>query len=224
LLALPGRDDKLTELGDNWKTYKAKRNNYRKLRNKAYQQAFPKGAALDQIWGGDGSNINALLTVFRHLNACKYCNYAHHDFALQAGVSKEELAQLEGIAPEKFDAEKFLAITYARELANKNFSDVDPKLLASFKKAYSKVERGDIQTTARIIMLFSMICNTSDAFVERVKGSPVEGSRLLDELIVAITFFGGILPVVGLYIALLRGENPINTLNDFIHFSDQYGQ
>lgn len=165
-----------------------------------------------------------IMVAISTLNACKYCNYAHHDFALQAGVTEEELAQLEGITPENFNAEKFLAITYVRELANSNFSGVDPDLLDKLKKAYSKVERGDIQTTARIIMLFSMICNTSDAFVERVKGKPVEGSKLFDELVVATAFFAGILPVVGLYIALLRGENPMNTLNDFIHFSDQYGQ
>lgn len=165
-----------------------------------------------------------IMVAISTLNACKYCNYAHHDFALQAGVPEEALAQLEGIAPENFDADKFLAITYARELANNNFSRIDPNLLEKLKQVYTKSERGDIHTTARIIMLFSMICNTSDAFVERVKGNPVEGSKLVDELVVATTFFAGILPVVGLYIALLRGENPMNTLGDFLNFSDQYGQ
>ncbi|MGO1462404.1 MAG: fatty acid cis/trans isomerase [Marinobacter sp.] len=66
LLALPGQDTALLDLGSNWTDYKGKRNQYRGLRNKAYQTAYPKGASLDHIWDGDGDNTNALLTVFRH--------------------------------------------------------------------------------------------------------------------------------------------------------------
>ncbi|MBQ0745311.1 MAG: fatty acid cis/trans isomerase [Marinobacter sp.] len=66
LLALPGQDSALLDLGDNWSEYKGKRNHYRELRNSAYQETYPKGASLDHIWDGDGNNTNALLTVFRH--------------------------------------------------------------------------------------------------------------------------------------------------------------
>ncbi|PND54232.1 hypothetical protein CRM90_29080 [Mycobacterium sp. ENV421] len=163
-----------------------------------------------------------IMVAIATLNACKYCNYAHHDFALQAGVSKEDLMQLEGVAPENFDEKKFLAITYARELANRNFTGLTPALVKQLKEEYTAQERGDIQTTARIIMLFSMICNTSDAFLSRLGGEPAEDSRTLDEAIVAALFFGGILPVVGLYLSVSRGQNPIETLSDFIHFSDNY--
>ena len=165
-----------------------------------------------------------IMVAIATLNACKYCNYAHHDFALQAGVSKEDLAQLEGISPESFDEKKFLAITYARELANRNFSGVTPELVKQLKENYSVQERGDIQTTARIIMLFSMICNTSDAFVSRLRGEPAEDSHVLDEAVVATMFFAGILPVVGLYLSVSRGQNPIDTLSDFINFSESYSE
>lgn len=66
LLALPGQDSALLDLGDNWSDYKGKRNQYHKLRNQAYGDAYPKGASLDHIWDGDGDNTNALLTIFRH--------------------------------------------------------------------------------------------------------------------------------------------------------------
>jgi len=66
LLALPGQDSALLDLGENWIDYRDKRNQYRKLRNKSYAEAYPKGASLDHIWDGDGENTNALLTVFRH--------------------------------------------------------------------------------------------------------------------------------------------------------------
>src|SRR5690554_3757910 len=68
LLALPGQDSALLDLGDNWLTYQGKRNRYHELRNQAYREAYPKGASLDHIWDGDGKNTNALLTVFRHHN------------------------------------------------------------------------------------------------------------------------------------------------------------
>lgn len=66
LLALPGQDSALLDLGSNWGDYKSKRNRYRELRKQAYHQAYPKGASFDHIWDGDGHNTNALLTVFRH--------------------------------------------------------------------------------------------------------------------------------------------------------------
>ena len=66
LLALPGQDSDLLDLGENWSTYKGKRNRYTEERNQAYRDAYPDGAAMDHIWDGDGSNTNALLTIFRH--------------------------------------------------------------------------------------------------------------------------------------------------------------
>ena len=42
------------------------RERYRKLRAESVRTLRPKGYALDDIWDGDGTNPNALLTVFRH--------------------------------------------------------------------------------------------------------------------------------------------------------------
>lgn len=163
-----------------------------------------------------------IMVAVATLNACKYCNYAHHDFALQAGVSKEDLAQLEGISIDEYDEIKFLAITYARELANRDFGEINQDLERKMKQEYSQIERGDIQTTARIIMLFSLLCNTADAFIERLSGDPVEGSPLIDEMVIAGSFFGFILPVVGIYLSVLRKESPLKTMKDFTRFSQQY--
>jgi len=65
LLALPGQNSALLDLGDNWSHYKDKRNRYHEQRNVAYQMLYPAGASLDHIWDGDGDNTNALLTIFR---------------------------------------------------------------------------------------------------------------------------------------------------------------
>jgi hypothetical protein len=66
LLALPGQDRALLDLGDNWRSFKDKRNRYHEQRNGAYQTLYLAGASLDHIWDGDGDNTNALLTIFRH--------------------------------------------------------------------------------------------------------------------------------------------------------------
>lgn len=156
------------------------------------------------------------------LNACKYCSYAHHDFALNAGVSNAELAQLEGIEEEHFDERKFLAIAYARELVAKDFGRLSPRLEREAKAAYSMKERANIQTAARFMMLSSLLCNTADAFVERLGGDSNPESRLRDELPIAGLFFGAIAPVVGLCLAAQRRESPRRTFLDFRRFARSY--
>ncbi len=66
LLAMPGQDEDLLALGQRWRDYKSKRNDYTRLRAKAYAAALPQGAGLEQVWDGDGHNTNALLTILRH--------------------------------------------------------------------------------------------------------------------------------------------------------------
>jgi hypothetical protein len=64
LLAMPGQLDDIGDLLALWKTYRDKRNDYEKLRQKAYAKA-PE-PAWDDIWAG---NDNALLTIFRHFDS-----------------------------------------------------------------------------------------------------------------------------------------------------------
>lgn len=66
LLGMPGQDDDILDAGSNWFTYRDKRNQYAQLRTEAYRRYHPQGAALSDIWNGEGQNTNALLTVFRH--------------------------------------------------------------------------------------------------------------------------------------------------------------
>lgn len=66
LLALPGEDSKLLTLGPDWEAYKHDRNEYARLKQQHYRKTAPRGPTLDNIWDGDGSNHDALLTIFRH--------------------------------------------------------------------------------------------------------------------------------------------------------------
>ncbi len=49
--------------------FKKKELKYLKLRSEFYQRAYPEGFSLDDIWDGDGQNINAVLTAYRHFHS-----------------------------------------------------------------------------------------------------------------------------------------------------------
>jgi len=66
LLGLPGQDYSLLDAGENWLHYRGQRNDYLAQRQVQYSQAQPAGAAMSDIWHGEGHNSNALLTIFRH--------------------------------------------------------------------------------------------------------------------------------------------------------------
>ena len=66
LLDVAGQDSTLIKAGSEWISYRKQRNEYARLRLEAYGKAQPKGPAITDIWDGDGSNHDALLTIFRH--------------------------------------------------------------------------------------------------------------------------------------------------------------
>ena len=53
-------------LGPEWLKYSDKRNDYLNARKQAYGTHEPQGPGWESLWHGDGSNRNALLTIFRH--------------------------------------------------------------------------------------------------------------------------------------------------------------
>lgn len=69
LLGMPGQDDDLLAMGENWLRYLKRHNDYQTLRQYQYSLQQPEGASLSHVWNGDGKNKNALLTIFRHYNS-----------------------------------------------------------------------------------------------------------------------------------------------------------
>jgi len=67
-LVLTGEQLHLLALGADWLHSKHERNEYIRLRGQYYREAQPGGPSLDDIWDGDGSNDNAVLTVFRNFD------------------------------------------------------------------------------------------------------------------------------------------------------------
>jgi len=67
-LALTSADLHLLTLGADWLHSKHERNRYISLRGQYYREKQPLGPSLKDIWDGDGSNDNAVLTVFRNFD------------------------------------------------------------------------------------------------------------------------------------------------------------
>lgn len=69
MLMLPGMwgsDVKLTEAPILYKNLAEYREKYRKFRAETFAKTRPQGYTLDDIWNGDSTNPNAVLTIFRH--------------------------------------------------------------------------------------------------------------------------------------------------------------
>lgn len=66
LLGVPGQDSNLLAGGVEWEAYKRRSNHYLELRQAEYTREQPRGPGLSDLWDGDHTNRDALLTIFRH--------------------------------------------------------------------------------------------------------------------------------------------------------------
>jgi len=67
-LGLTPEGERLLALAPDWEWRKHERDEYIRLRGKAYRERQPAGPSLRAIWDGDGNNDNAALTVFRNFD------------------------------------------------------------------------------------------------------------------------------------------------------------
>ena len=70
-----------------------------------------------------------LMLAVSRVNDCKYCSWAHYEWANLEGIPEEELAQVEQIDPDHFDRKKWLALSYVRELVAVRFGPVSQDLM-----------------------------------------------------------------------------------------------
>jgi AhpD family alkylhydroperoxidase len=137
-----------------------------------------------------------LMLAVAQLNGCKYCSWAHHEWASIDGVPEAELAQIEQMDPASFDRRKWLAISYVRELVSARFAPVSADLEKKMHQQYSEREIAEIVLVAKVMDAANLGANTFDAMRWRLRGTPVNGSRLFDEIMLSAAFFCIVPPVV----------------------------
>lgn len=66
MLGVPGQKERIRDLLPQWTKYTKLRNAYSEIRQQHYMRLDAKGAQFSDIWNGDGTNDNAILSIYRH--------------------------------------------------------------------------------------------------------------------------------------------------------------
>ncbi len=158
------------------------------------------------IWGGrrlDPKLREEVMLAVAQANACRLCTLVHRRWALAEGVTDAELAALENQEPERFDRRTWAAIAWADARARASLGPVPAEFEDELARYYSAAERDDLDLVTTVMTVANRSANTFDALLARLRGRPVPGSRLLDELLLATGVAVSIPPVAG-YLALTR--------------------
>ena len=124
-------------------------------------------------------------------NSCRQCSFAHREWALAEGLSKADLAALEGLDAESFDARTWAAIAWAQAYARSDFATVPDAIDANFRQRFSAQEQADIQLIVRLMYWMNETSNSVRAALRRMKGDPVRGSSVPRELEALLLYLVG---------------------------------
>jgi AhpD family alkylhydroperoxidase len=154
-------------------------------------------------------------------NACRQCSFAHRQWALAEGVTEAELAALEGMDPEAFDARTWAAIAWVQAFARSDLDEVPDAVDANFRKHFTAQEQADIQLVARTMYWANEISNSLRAGVRRAKRTPVAGSTVPRELEALLLYAVGAPVIVGA-LCVMRRRNPVAMVRDIRPFFREF--
>lgn len=150
------------------------------------------------VWGRrrlDPRLREQVMVAVAEANACRLCTLAHRRWALAEGVSDDELAAIEGQQPDDFDRRTWAAIAWAQARARTDLGPPPEELEAELARHYDAGERADLELVARVMTAANLSANTFDALLERLRGRPVAGSDVRDELTIGSMVALAIAPV-----------------------------
>jgi len=157
-----------------------------------------------------------MLTVAR-ANGCRYCSYVHQEWAIRAGVSDEEIAQLEGTDPASFDRAKWSALVYARSLAENDFKRVPEEVSHDAAGYHNTGELHDIKAVALVMTIANRSANTMDTLLLRLRGVPASDSLPAELAITATLLATG--PIIVPALSLILRKSPLRLLREFRAFT-----
>jgi AhpD family alkylhydroperoxidase len=154
-------------------------------------------------------------------NACRQCSFAHREWALAEGVSEEELAALEGLDPEAFDARTWAAIAWVQAFARSDLDEVPDAIDRNFREHFTDQEQADIQLAARTMYWANEISNSVRSGIKRAKRTPVTGSTVPRELEALLLYLVGAPVIVGA-LCVMRRRNPVAMVRDIKPFFREF--
>jgi AhpD family alkylhydroperoxidase len=162
-----------------------------------------------------------LMLAVAGANACRQCSFAHREWALAEGVSEEELAALEGMDPEAFDARTWAAVAWVQAYARSDLEAVPDAIDANFRQHFSAQEQADIQLVARTMYWLNEISNSVRSGVKRAKRTPVPGSTVPREVEALLLYLVGVPVIVGA-LCVMRRRNPVSMIQDIRPFFREF--
>ena len=153
-------------------------------------------------------------------NSCRYCAFVHHQWALTVGADERELTLLTGMDPADFDRDRWVALVWSQARAEAEFGPVTEGLERELATSCSSRQRENLDTVVRAMTLANLTGNTFEAFLSRLRGAPVPGSRLLNELVLASSYVPGMVPVA-LMLSVRRRTAPHRLAREFLRFSER---
>lgn len=110
-----------------------------------------------------------LMLAVTQVNRCRYCTEFHAKYALEAGLSQEEIEQLlEGIV-EQCPPDEVTAILYARHWAEEAGAP-DPEIRQKLVDVYGEGQADAIDMVLRMIWIGNLSGNTFDYLLYRISG------------------------------------------------------
>jgi len=100
------------------------------------------------------------------VNEARYCKWAHTHWAMDQGVTLEEVNQILGFQIEPLEAKnpaEAAAILFAQRYP-KQLDKFDPELIENLRKHYSDAQVNELLAFVRFITFTNLLGNTADAF------------------------------------------------------------
>lgn len=143
------------------------------LRTKKYLDKAKKNKVLSHQF------IERIMLAVTEVNGCEVCSYAHTKWALEAGMSNEEIQQLLSGVSDGIPAKEMSAILFAQHYADTKGKPAEDAW-ERIAEVYGTTAIG-ILGAVREIMFGNVYGMTVSAFLSRLKGKPYKKSNPFKE-------------------------------------------
>ncbi|MFW5967489.1 MAG: carboxymuconolactone decarboxylase family protein [Persicimonas sp.] len=163
----------------------------------------------------------AIMAGVAYENRCRWCAFMHSEWARKVGLSEEELREATELEPRALSPRERAVVEYARRRAAADFGGPTGARDEAFDDRLGPRLRELAETAARLMTTANLMANTFDALLSRLRGRPVAGSRLVDEVVVGGLFALGI-PAGAAALSIMRRKNPLRLAVEFLSFSEAF--
>lgn len=108
-----------------------------------------------------------LMMAVTAVNGCRYCSYYHAQESLRAGLSPDEIRQLQDGIVDDAPAEELAALLYAQHWAETD-GRPDPQARQRLLDTYGAARAEAIETVLRMIRTGNLLGNTADWLLYRL--------------------------------------------------------